>query len=255
MAGILTAGAHEIEHLLEAEIDHRVQAALSSLRGVAERGAKRAFAAAEGFVGIKKMRPAGILAMMTAEPGMMMEAGMDPIDRQLALQGHNIQQYSELVNMQASGFQPRAVWVQLNLAKHQALLVQRIRVTTNGTTLQQLTVGLRWGRPAAPLGTGAPGHLSAGIEFDLPLQSGVTDAQHAVMQMADVTFTSDRATSGGTAIQADPSIQEVNLAPNFVLIRSYTIMIGGSGIASDPFVNFFGKIVNLDFGNILSVRS
>ncbi len=202
----------------------------------------------------RRTSPAGVLGMMAADPSQMMEAGLDPAERQLALAGHGVQRYDELVPMQPIGLQPRATWIQLNLAKHQALLVQRIRVQMNPTTLQQMCVGLRWGRPAQAIGTGAPGHLSPGVEFTMPAYTGVTDTIHATQHLSDVSWTSNRGTSGGIALMADGANQEVNLAPNFVLIRSYCVIVGGAGVAVNPYINFFGKIVNLNFGNVLSVR-
>ncbi len=207
----------------------------------------------------KVAKPAGILAMMGAEPGMMMEAAMDPADRQLAIAGHGIQEYSEQFNMISSGTDVVGEWVQLNLAKHQALLVQRIRVWNAPTSLGASSVGLKWGRPAGAIGRGAPGHLSPGQQFTLPRVGDefrtVGGGDDHVRHMADIGFTWSRGTSGGVPFAADPSTQEIDLRPNFVLIRSYTVLIGGLANPMHPYINLFGKIVNLDFSNVLSVRT
>ncbi len=206
----------------------------------------------------KQVRPAGLLAMMGAEPGMMMEAALDPAERQLAIAGHGIQEYSEQFNMIATGTAVVGEWVQLNLAKHQALLVQRIRVWNSPKSLGSSAVGIRWGRPSQAIGTGAPGHLSPGQLFTLPIQgdefAGVSSGSEFVRHLSDVSFMWDRGTAGGVPFAADPSTQEIDLRPNFVLIRSYTLITGGLANPVHPYINLFGKIVNLDFGNILSVK-
>ncbi len=199
----------------------------------------------------KRPRPAGILAMMAAEPSMAMEGAMDPIDRQLALGGHGVQQYEEAFNLFPTTSRALGVWVQLNLAKHQALLVQRIRMTLNVVppANPHMALGLRWGRPAGAIGTGAPGHLSPGQQFTWPDPSGATDGISRCLDISDIGFM--WGSVGGDYTQ------EINLAPNFALIRSYCVVIGtASGAnATFPHINLYGKIVNLNFTNILTVKN
>lgn len=194
----------------------------------------------------------GVLGMMAAEPEMAMEGAMDITDRQLALAGHGVQTYAEdhdtlVTNTQVA----RGTWVQLNLAKHQALLVQRVRVTLPDHATGTMALGLRWGRPASAIGTGAPGHVSPGVQFDFPeaslgLDSG--SSAHQVHALSNLSF-EWRSTY-------EVLTREVDLKPNFILIRSYCVVVGGGGgIGMAPHINLFGKIVSLNFGNILNVRS
>lgn len=204
----------------------------------------------------KLMKPAGMLAMMGAEPSLMMEAALDPIDRQLALGGHNLQVYDEqMLNQTPLAANAVGEWHQLNLSKNQALLVQRIRVV-NVMGQNDSVIGLKWGRPAQAIGRGAPGHLSPGLPFTFPAVGtdfGLGSVLQA-QQVSDIAFVWQRAVVAGVANMSDPSVQEVDLRPNFVLIRSYSIVVGGAVAANFPHIKLFGKVVNLDFGNVLSVR-
>lgn len=195
----------------------------------------------------------GIMAMMGAEPEQAMEGALNPVDRQLALSGHNIQTYADdhdtvVTNVSVA----RGSWVQLNLAKHQAMLVQRVRIVLPGHEETEVAVGLRWGRPAGAVGTGAPGHASPGVQFDFPEAHdglGVATSTHQVHAISDVSF------EWNDIQRADPSTHSIDFRPNFVLIRSYCVVVGGTGgIGVAPHINLFGKIVNLNFGNILTVK-
>jgi len=209
--------------------------------------------------GAARPRPAGVLAMMAAEPGMMLDAALDPQERQSAIAGHGMQHYQETFDEREMDTNlATGVWVQLNLAKHQALLVQRIRISNRATLASNTLIGLRWGRPAGAIGTGAPGHESPGQKITWPRVGNFNalndNSSLQAQSISDISFVWNTVV-GATGGYANPATQELDLRPNYVLIRSYCLVMGGTaGVPNDPYINLFGKIVNLDFSNILTVR-
>jgi len=200
-----------------------------------------------------KRRRGNVTAMMTAEPSKLMEAAATDLQEQ----PRNIQTYDEEGPTFATvtGIITGS-WVQLNLSKEQAMLVERIRCCQPSFQTGQSAVGFKWGRPAGAIGRGAPGHLSPGQIYTLPVQGGPsTDAVQQLRAFSDVHFEWNWGTSGGNIVASDPTIQEIDLKPNFVLIRSYSIVVAGTnGQTHTPYVNFYGRIVNLHYPRILSVR-
>lgn len=247
-AGV-SAIVHEVEHLAGEGV------------ASASRSLKRAFGSIAQRPQATKVQklahadPAGVLAMMGAEPGLMMEGAAGASELALANVGHHVQVYDERFpqTVFVTGH-VHGMWVQLNLNKNQALLVQRIRCTANPGNVQSSAIGLKWGRPAAALGTGAPGHLSPGVEFNMPAESGQVENMSELQSKADVSFMWRQGSFGGLNQAMDESTQEVDLKPNFVLIRSYVLLTAGlGGFAAVPYINLYGKIVDLDFHNVLTV--